>query len=150
MVDLPYGAPAARHRAGPPPAHAVRLFGTEDAAEAWFAESRWGGEPACPSCRSVNVQVGAKHPTMRYRCRACRKFFSVKTGTAMQHSKLSLRTWAVGIHLMAAEPKGPTSVKLHRDLGITRKAGWHLAHRLREAWDAERSNRFGNLMDHSA
>ena len=26
-------------------------------------------------------------------------------------------------------------MKLHRDLGITQKSAWHLAHRIREAWN---------------
>ena len=30
--------------------------------------------------------------------------------------------------------KGVSSMKLHRDLGISQKSAWHLAHRLREAW----------------
>ncbi len=74
-------------------ADVVSLFGTEEDADAWFADCRWDGEHACPKCGSVNVQTGAKHPTMPYRCRSCRKFFSVKTGTAMQSSNLS---WVFG------------------------------------------------------
>lgn len=141
MAALPKEA-RGTHRKGLSVLEAVELFGTDEAAEAWFAECRWGGEPGCPSCGSVNVQVGAKHPTMPYRCRSCRKFFSVKTGTAMQSSKLGLRAWAIAIYLMTTELRGRASIRLHRDLGITRKAAWHLAHRVREAWDTERRNPF--------
>ena len=71
---------------------------------------------------------------MPHRCRDCRKFFSVKTGTAMQSSNFSCRKWAIAVYLMNTGIKGVSSMKLHRDLGITQKAAWHLSHRIREAW----------------
>ena len=77
---------------------------------------------------------GAKHKTMPYRCRDCRKRFSVRTGTAMESSKLGFQTWAIAIYLATTSLKGVSSMKLHRDLGITQKSAWHLAHRIREAW----------------
>ena len=84
----------------------------------------------------MNVLSGAKHKTMPYRCRekGCRKRFSVRAGTTMQDSKLGLQTWAIAIYLMTSELKGRASMKLHRDLGVTQKTAWHLAHRLRETW----------------
>ena len=115
----------------------MRMFPDDATAERWIAQCRWGGEPACPHCGSVNVQVGAKHPSQPYRCRekGCRKFFSVKTDTAMAGSNLGYQTWAVATYLLATGLKGQASMKLHRDLGISQKAAWFLAHRLRETWD---------------
>jgi transposase-like protein len=74
---------------------------------------------------------------MPYRCRGCRKRFSVKTGTVMQCSKLGLQTWALAGYIMTTNLKGSASMKLHRDLGITQKTAWHLAHRIRETWARE-------------
>lgn len=74
----------------------------------------------CPYCESPNVQTGAKHKTMGYRCRPCRKRFSVKAGTVMESSK-----------------------KLHRDLDVSQKAAWHLAHRLRAALTVEANRHNG-------
>ena len=128
-------APGKYWRKGMSLIEVMRMFPDDDAAKAWFADVRWGGEPACPKCGSVNVQTGAKHPSMDYRCRDCRRFFSVKTGTVMQSSKLGLQIWALAIYLLATGLKGQSSMKLHRDLGITQKAAWHLAHRLRETWE---------------
>ena len=56
----------------------MRMFPDDATAERWIAQCRWDGEPACPQCGSVNVQVGAKHPSQPYRCRekGCRKFSS--------------------------------------------------------------------------
>ena len=71
---------------------------------------------------------------MPYRCREkeCAKQFSVKIGTFMQGSKLDYQVWAVAMYLMVTGIKGVSSMKLHRDLEITRKSAWHLAHRIHE------------------
>ena len=75
---------------------------------------------------------------MPYRCRAreCAKRFSVKTGTVMECSNLGYQTWAIALYLVLTSLNGVSSMKLHRDLGITQKSAWHLAHRIREAWTA--------------
>ena len=116
---------------------AFRVFPDNSTAQAWLAKARWGNEPACPHCGSLNVQTGAKHPTMSYRCRDCRKRFSVRVGTAMQDSNIPLQKWAIAIYLMTTSLKGVSSMKLHRDLGIAQSSAWHMAHRLREAWAKE-------------
>lgn len=121
------------------PMSLVELFETfpdEATARKWFEQQRWpDGNVRCHACRSDNVQHNAKHPTMTHRCRSCKKFFSVKSGTAMHGSKLSYRVWAMAIYLITTSNKGVSSLKLHRDLGISQKTAWHLAHRLRKGWD---------------
>ena len=52
----------------------------------------------------------------------------------MHGSKLGYRVWAIAIYLMNTSLKGISSMKLHRELGITQKSAWHLGHRIREAW----------------
>ena len=117
-------------------------FPDDATAERWFVETRWPDGPHCPHCGSTNVQSGAKHPTMPFRCRTCRKRFSVRTGTALQASNLGYRVWAVAIYLLTTSLKGVSSMKLHRDLNITQKTAWHLAHRLRQAWAVEQPAKF--------
>ena len=77
---------------------------------------------------------------MPYRCREkqCAKRFSVKTATIMEASNLGYRAWAVAIYLMNTNIKGVSSMRLHRELGITQKSAWFMAHRLREALKADR------------
>ena len=113
----------------------IRMFPDDSTAEAWIASIRWPGGPHCPQCGSSNVQCGAKHPSMNYRCRSCRKFFSVRTGTVMQHSNLGAQKWVIATYMLTTGLKGESSMKLHRDLDITQKSAWHLAHRIRETWD---------------
>ena len=113
-----------------------KLFPDDATAERWFVKARWAGEIACPHCGSVNVQVGAKHKTMPYRCheKECRKRFSPRTGTALEASNIGYKTWMIAIYLLATNLKGISSMKLHRDLDISQKSAWFLAHRLRQAW----------------
>ena len=110
------------------------MFPDDAAAERWFVEQRWPDGVCCHHCGSENVQTGAKHKTMPFRCRDCRKRFSVKTGTIMQASNLGYRVWVVAMYLMSTNLKGVSSMKLHRDLDIMQKSAWFLAHRLRDAW----------------
>ena len=76
---------------------------------------------------------------MPYRCRHrdCHRRFSVKHGTAMQSSKLGYQTWAIALYLATTSLKGVSSMKMHRDLKITQKSAWHLAHRIRRGWSTD-------------
>ena len=129
-------APGKSHHKGLTLKQLFRMFPDDATAERWFAEQRWSDGPHCPYCGSTNVQSGAKHKTMPYRCRekACAKRFSVRTKTPMEASNLGYQTWAVALYQVTTILKGVSSMKLHRDLGITQRSAWFLAHRLREAW----------------
>ncbi len=128
-------APGKAYRSGITLLDAVKKFGTEEAAEAWFIEQRWPNGVACSDCGSLNVQARPTRKPMPFRCRDCRRDFSVKTGTVMHDSKLPLSKWALAFYLYSTNLKGVSSMKLHRDLGITQKSAWHMAHRIRETWD---------------
>ena len=127
-------APGRHYRQGMSLVEIMRRFPDDRAAHDWFAESRWHGDVRCPRCGTANVLIGTAHRSMPYRCRPCRRYFSVKTGTVMEDSKLGCQVWAVAIYLLTTGLKGQSSMKLHRDLGITQKTAWHLAHRIRETW----------------
>ena len=111
------------------------MFPNDEASRKWFEKIIWPNGPTCPCCESINVQSGIKHQSMTHRCRDCedRKMFSLKTGTVMESSKLGYQKWAIAIYLFTTNLKGVSSMKLHRDLQITQKSAWHLAHRLRAA-----------------
>ena len=87
--------------------------------------------------RVLNAQrvatIASRKP-MPFRCKDCRKHFSVKYGTVMQSSKLGCRVWAIAVYLLTTGLKGTSGMKLHRDLDITQKTAWHLAHRIRKAF----------------
>ena len=114
----------------------VGMFPDNAIAERWFERARWSKGIICPHCKGRKVSVRVSRKPLPYRCRerACRKYFSVKTGSAMHGSNLGYRVWAIAVYLMSTGIKGVSSMKLHRDLGITQKSAWHLAHRIRESW----------------
>ena len=132
---MAHKAPGKHHREGISLMKLFKMFPDNSAAEKWFAKTRWPEGTHCPHCESVNVQSGAAHKSMPYRCREreCRKRFSVRTGTCMEASNLGFQIWAIAVYLMSTSLKGVSSMKLHRDLGITQKSAWHLAMRLRKA-----------------
>ena len=132
---MAHQAPGKHYRSGISLMEIFRIFPDDATAESWFVEQRWPDGVCCVDCGSTNVLVGAKHKTMPYRCRekGCRKRFSTKHGTVMQSSKLGFQVWAVALYLLSTNLKSVSSMKLHRDLSITQKSAWHLAHRIREA-----------------
>ena len=132
-------APGKAHRKGISLVEIMRRFPDDASAEAYFVERRWPDGPACPHCGSTNVQSGTKHKTMPYRCREkeCAKRFSAKSGTVMEGSKLGFQVWMVATFLLSTNLKSVSSMKLHRDLDITQKSAWFLAHRLRRALDRD-------------
>jgi len=115
---------------------AVQTFHDNARAEAWFVARRWPNGVTCPYCQGVTITPRKNtRKTPSYRCNACKRDFTVKTGTIMHDSKLPLSTWALAYYLFSTHLKGVSSMKLHRDLGVTQKTAWHLAHRIRETWD---------------
>ena len=134
---MAHRAPGKHFRQGISLRDLTALFPDDATAERWFISIRWPDGPVCPRCGDYNVQSGIRHTTMTHRCRACpgRKMFSLKTGTVMEGSKLGYQTWAFALYLIATGIKGTSSMKLHRDLGITQKSAWHLAHRIRKSFE---------------
>ena len=142
-------APGKQYRTGMSLVELMRMFPDDAAAEKWFAVQRWPDGAYCPVCGSFNVQCGVKHRTMTHRCRDCKdkKFFSLKTGTIMQGSKLGYQVWAMAIYLLTTDVKGASSTKLHRDLGVTQKTAWFILQRLREAWAKGASTPFSGPVE---
>lgn len=113
------------------------LFPDDEAAERFFMRARWPhGDVSCPRCGGDSgvYEPGGKAP-LRFRCRPCRRFFSVCSSTVMKGSPLGYRKWLLALFVMLTNLKGVSSLKLHRDLKIRQPSAWHLAHRIREAWD---------------
>ena len=127
-------APGKAFRIGITLADAVKLFVDHETARQWFVERRWPNGIACLYCGSLNIQE-SQHKTMPYLCKesACGKRFSVRTKTVMEASRIGLDKWGMAMFLMSTNLKGVSSMKLHRDLGITQKSAWFMAHRLRFA-----------------
>ena len=130
--------PGKSHRKGVSLIDLMDMFPTEEMARKWFEDQLWGDERCCGHCGGVRTKPSS-HKTMPYWCSDCRKHFSVRTGTALECSRVPLRKWAIAIYLEIVNLKGVSSMKLHRDLGVTQKTAWFMLHRIREAWRTDAS-----------
>ena len=110
------------------------MFPDEESATKWVEDIRWSESRYCPKCGSINTYEKANKKPQPYRCRSCKKFFSVRVGTAFENSPIPLRKWVIAVYLQLTSLKGVASMKLHRDLNITQKTAWFMEHRIREAY----------------
>ena len=131
---MAHKAPGKAHRKGITVVELADMFPDEAAATAWFETKVWPDGRYCPRCGSTNTHH-ASHKTMPYWCTDCRSYFSVKTGTVLEGSKLPLRKWAFAIYIHLTSLKGVSSMKLHRDIGVSQPAAWFMLQRIRKAWD---------------
>ena len=131
---MAHKAPGKAHRKGITVVELADMFPDEAAATAWFEARVWPDGRHCPDCGSTDTHH-ANHEFMPYWCPDCREYFSVKKGTVMQGSPLPLRKWAFAIYMHLTSLKGVSSMKLHRDIGVSQKTAWFMLQRIRKAWD---------------
>ena len=127
-------APGKSYREGISLLDLAEMFPDEAAAIAWFEQTMWPDGRVCGHCGSDETKEVPNAKPMPYWCKDCRSYFSVRTGTAIEKSRLPLQKWVWAIFLNVTSLKSVSSMKLHRDLGVTQKTAWFMQHRLREAW----------------
>ena len=121
------------------------MFPSEEVASAWFESHVWPAGRHCPRCGDFKTIEA--HGDMPYWCPACRRYFSVRIGTALERSKVPLRKWAYAIYLEMTSLKGISSMKLHREINVTQRTAWFMLHRIREVWKAEREGLFAGPVE---
>jgi len=113
---------------------AIRYFSNPDNCLNFMSELRWPDGITCPHCDHAEVMF---LKTRRiWKCKSCRKQFSIKTGTVLEDSPIGLDKWLSAIWLIVNAKNGVSSYELHRSLGITQKSAWFLSHRIRLALQA--------------
>jgi len=129
----------------------------EAAAFAHVESIIWLHGPVCPHCgvidrayrlEGVKTKPSAKNPEGKerfglWKCRECRKQFTVRKGTIFEESHIEMHKWLQAIHLMVSSKKGISSHQLHRVLEITHKSAWFMSHRIREAMRTDGAMDFG-------
>lgn len=107
---------------------------TEDEAREYLERVRWGNEPACFRCGALNpYKINRRSQKGVYRCRECKRDFTVTTGTVFERSHVSIKNWIMAASLMSASKKGISAHQIHRMLNVTYKTAWFIMHRLRFA-----------------
>ena len=127
-------SPGKSHRNGITMLDLAEMFPDEESARQWFESKMWPEGRRCPRCNGGRT-VESTHSKMPYWCSDCRKYFSVRTNTLLESSRLPLRKWAWAIFLHLTSLKGVSSMKLHRDIGVTQSSAWFMLQRIREAFD---------------
>jgi transposase-like protein len=126
----------------------AKHFSDEAAAYTLIEAIRWPDGPVCPRCGTVDhaymleprkgertTRKGTVSHRRIWKCGACRKQFSVLVGTIFEDSKVPLSKWLLTIHLLCAGKNGVSAHELHRQLGVTYKTAWFMAHRIRYAME---------------
>jgi transposase-like protein len=116
---------------------AIRYFSDLDVCTDFVAKLRWPNGPVCPKCGCTEYS----YLTTRrlWKCKACKKQYSVKLGTIFEDSPLGLDKWLPAVWLVANSKNGISSHELARSLGVTQKSAWFMLHRIRLAMQTESS-----------
>ncbi|TAL46173.1 MAG: IS1595 family transposase [Salinibacterium sp.] len=112
---------------------AIRYFGRPGVALEYMKGLRWPDGVSCPDCGACEGDVYFMASVERWKCRPCKRQFSVKVGTVMEDSPIKLDKWLAAIWLIANAKNGISSYEIHRALGVTQKTAWFLLHRIRLA-----------------
>ena len=108
----------------------MRYFSDLDVATEYVAKLRWPDGPVCPACGVLDPKHYYLKTRRLWKCRACKKQFSVKLGTIFEDSPLGLDKWLPAVWLIANCKNGISSYELARALGIQQKSGWFMLHRI--------------------
>jgi transposase-like protein len=124
---------------------AIRYFADLNVATEFVAALRWPDGPVCPECG------GKEHSYLTtrrlWKCKACKKQFSVKVGTIFEDSPIPLDKWLASIWLIANAKNGVSSHELGRSIGLTQKSAWFVLHRVRLAMQTKSFDKFSGAVE---
>lgn len=116
---------------------------TEKDCRTYLEHIRWPNGPECPKCGAIEPYcITRKSRTKNkisslYKCRACKRQFTVTVGTIFEGSKIPLKKWLAAIYIMCAFKRGISAYDIHVQTRITYKSAWFICHRVREALRTE-------------
>lgn len=111
---------------------AIKYFSDETVCIDFVASLRWeNGIAVCPRCESTENYFLKTRKV--WKCKACKKQYSVKVGTIFEGSPIGLDKWLMAIWMIANCKNGVSSYEIHREIGVTQKTAWFLMHRIRKA-----------------
>src|SRR6266851_6202046 len=111
----------------------------ELAAVEFFEKQRWGNDPACVKCGSVEVykmadaKTGERNRRFLWRCRDCKEQYTVRIGTVYEESRIELRHWCYAFWRACTSKKGVSALEIKRHCQISYKSALFLMNRIRFA-----------------
>ena len=124
-------------------AEAIRYYSDEQTCIDTLAALRWhDGQVYCNGCGEIGNCLWLANQK-RWKCRGCKKQFSVNVGTIFQDSPVSLDKWMVAVWMLANCRNGVSSYEIMRAIGVTQKATWHMLHRVRLAMTDRTTEKLG-------
>jgi len=124
---------------------AIRYFSDLDVCTEFVANLRWPDGPVCPRCGGTEYSYLTTRRV--WKCKACKKQYSVKLGTIFEDSPLGLDKWLPAVWLIANSKNGISSHELGRALGITQKSAWFMLHRIRLAMQTGSFKKLGGTVE---
>ena len=112
---------------------AIKYFSNEQVCIDTVAALRWPSGPVCPKCSCTSHYYLATQKRWKCKNPKCAKQFTVKLGTIFEDSPITLDKWLIALWMLVNCKNGISSCELARDLGVTQKTAWFMAHRLRFA-----------------
>lgn len=106
-------------------------FNTEEECIRYLEKMRWGDEIVSPYDKYSKVY---KCKGNRYKCSNTGKYFTVKTQTIFEGSKVSLRKWFLLIGMMTTHKRGISSHQVARDLGVSQPTAWLMMRKIRQCF----------------
>lgn len=114
---------------------AIKFFSDDLLCINFVASLRWiDGVAVCPRCESDKTSFLSTRKI--WKCKGCKKQFSVKVGTIFEDSPIGLDKWLMAIWMITNCKNGISSYEIHRAIGITQKSAWFLLHRIRLAMES--------------
>ena len=129
----------------------LQSLNTEEKCREYLEELRWHGEPICPHCGSISkhhyklTQNGEFKGL--YKCKDCRKRFTITIGTMFEGSHVPLDQWFYAISIFLSFKKGLSSAQLARSINVTQKTAWFMLQRIRKCFGCENNSELNNEVE---
>ena len=127
---------------------AIEFFSVAANCIAYLSAQRWpDGNIACPTCGRNDATFLESRQLFQCKSRHSRRAFSIKVGTILEDSPISLDKWMLAVWMATNCKNGVSSYEIHRDIGVTQKSAWFMLHRIRLAMQRDHVETFGGEVE---
>lgn len=106
-------------------------YPTQEACLDHLFNVRYGNDFVCPACKKAGKWYQLTN-RRAFTCQWCGHHEYPCVGTPFEKSRTDLRLWFYAIYLFTASRHGVPAKELERQLGVTYKCAWRMAHVIRE------------------